>query len=754
MFSILRVSLFLLGSAASTDALNPSSSWKQPGRNHRSSPDHNNHNHRRYRPRPAPVSSASASRLDEPATFDKQQQQQTTSTRNSHKVKGNIPSVDIASLSPAQVEREIVKLGRRGRIDQALQVYYSIDQPVIRQVNAIIDACSRCRPVRLDLAFEILDNSPVPPNVYTFGSLMSVCARAGSVHDAVQLLKSMEDDYGVSPNAVVYNTAVSACGRADPPRPAVALKLLKQARERNLRMSVVGYNAAISAAAHAGDWKGATDLLTQMEQSKADPDSMIPRPDSVSYGTVLSAFERGQEWSRLLEYAEHMQTEGHKLDGLAITSVLHACQSLGLSDEAIRYFNMMKDHDFVNEQRQTAGWKRAGGKAPLEGPDAVAYLLTVSACARGGAWLKGIELLKEYIQLTDIRNKEVDLSIFSAAIKGCEYAGKWEEAFLLLSSMRNQGIEPNEFALSGVIGACGTACAKEFEGDKDASSADVSPMKKAIRLLNVMRKDDKVLSPTTSVYNAAIRTCAEAHELEGALKLYSIMQADGVPVNAFTFGGLMTACERVESIDGLNKVFSLLKQQDGLKANNVIYGAAISCCRKAGEEERALLLLRKMIRDGLKPNVATFNTVLMAQAESRNSGNVARVYKFLTSVDDRPVEPNRQTYNIMIRAFADMKQPKEAESVLRNMRKAGLVPDVDLYTLVVSAYERTGQPLQALRLMESMNAEGYAFYEDKVLNAAFKRALKLTNMVGKTLSSDEKRPLSALDEDDNENFFK
>ena len=669
--------------------------------------------------------------------------------------------------SPLQIERNIISLGRKGKIDQALEIYNSLDQPLIRQMNAIIDACSRSRPVRLDLSFSILRHAPVAPNVYTFGSLMSVCARAGSAQHAIRLLRTMERDYGVEPNAVVYNTAVSACGRANPPQPDLALKLLQEARDRGLRMSVVGYNAAISAAAQAGDWPGAVSLLNQMEKQQIDVDndhkhnlmatddrgdSMIPRPDAVSYGTVLSAFERGRKWQRILEFAEYMQSIGQPLDGLAITSVLHACQSLGLPDEAVRYLNLMKHSTSLNQQRQTAGWQIPGGKTPLDGPDAVAYLLVVSACARGGDWIRGIELLNEYCNTPSIRDREVDVNIFTAAITGCEYAGQWEEAFLLLERMRKNSVEPNERAFAAVIGACATACAKltsselQKGGKRTGKHPVPMPQKKALRLLKVMSKDPNVVSPTPLVYNAAIRCMAEAHDLKRALKLYDALQADNLQPNVITFGSLMTACERTGNTDGMNTVFNLLKGQ-GVQANDVIYGAAISCCRKAFQGERAFLLLNKMIKEGLQPNAATVNTVLMAQAGSRSSSDLARIYKMLRPGSELSVKPNRHTFNIIIRAFAERKQAKEAETVLHHMRDSGFPPDVDLYTLVVSAYERTGQPLKALRLMESMNAEGYAFYEDKVLNAAFKRLLKMANMVGQRLSSD-KQSRSMLDEDD------
>ncbi|KAL7580278.1 hypothetical protein ACA910_013011 [Epithemia clementina (nom. ined.)] len=738
--------------------------------------------HRRPNRRTRPV--VAVSRLEEDTRTDAADSLVPSSIGTDH------PTKDVGSRSPAQIEREIVVLGRKGRIDQALEVFNSLKRPSVRQMNAIIDACSRSRPVRLDLAFDILrtTGAVVPPNVYTFGSLMSVCARAGSVQHAIRLLKTMEREYGVTPNAVVYNSAISACGRANPPQFDVALKLLQESRDRGLRMSVVGYNAAISAAARAGDWQGALDLLRQMEQSRPQPSTIldsdsgddvatriIPRPDAVSYGTVLSAFERGGKWERILEFADYMQSKGQPLDGLAITSVLHACQSLGLADEAIRYLNLMKDSNSLNQQRRrTFGLEFPGGRTPLDGPDAVAYLLAISACARGGDWINGVELLNEYCRNTTIIRRTdptVDVNLYTAAITGCEYAGQWEEAFLLLERMRKANVEPNDVALAAVIGACATACAKLQAAETGTNSKDgkatneLEPMKKALRLLAVMNRDESVVSPTPLVYNAVIRTCAEAHDLKRAFKVFEAMESENnLQPNIVTFGSLMTACERVGSSEGMDTVFNLLKKA-GLKPNDVIYGAAISCCRKAGgEAQRAYMLFQKMVSDGLQPNVATVNTVLMAQAEARNTDNVARVYKLLCSTvagaaskSGLSVKPNRQTFNIIIRAFADKKQAKEAEAVLHDMRESGFPPDVDLYTLVVSAYERTGQPLQALRLMESMNTQGYAFYEDKVLNAAFKRLLKMANMVGQSLAStkEQKQPpksIFVLNESDDDAF--
>jgi len=530
-------------------------------------------------------------------------------------------------------------------------------------------------------------------------------------------------------------------------------------------MNVVGYNAALSACARAGDWQRANALLVELQSKALNNSTTKSMADHVSYGTVLSACVNAEQWDLVLDHARAMEQDDsllESLDTLALTSVLKACQQLGLAKEALHYLDIMKTktmnpidnnnnnqyNDSNNQHpytRKTSGWKRKGVKQPLQGPDAVAYRLAISACARGGAWKEGIQLLQDFQNVT---GEAPDVVAYTAAITGCEYAGEWRRAFTLLDTMRKNEIQPNHVTMAAVIGACATACAKQTSaggGSSDIAFRETGtspmplPQHKALQLLNVMKKDESVVDPNINVYNAAIRACAEACDLKRALSLMKDLQAQGLEPTIVTFGTLMTASERVESIEGANAVFRAMKEH-GMEPNEIIYGAAISCCRKAGQAERAFLLLRKMVREGLSPNVATFNTAIMAQAESKVAHSecmdrAISIYKIMISKSLQVGRPNRQTYNLLIRALAGEKRANEAETLLRRMGEAGYVPDVDLYAATVTAYERTGQPLKALRLMESMREDGYDFYGVEVLNTAFKNAVKLVNVVGRGLTS-------------------
>ncbi|KAL9186472.1 hypothetical protein ACHAXT_005710 [Thalassiosira profunda] len=789
------------------------------------------------------------------------------------------------------VETAVVRLGRRGKTDDALRLYravWTLDglrqrtkqqqsqksgtaadantagetgeptqeliqfasnskvRPTTRLMNSAIDACARSHPpARQEEAFAIFHwaTSPVnadgtkkpggalSPNVFTFGSLLACCARNGDVAKSLELLKVLEkgEEYpDVVPNGVVYSTVISACERAPEPRVDVALEVLNRGMralssngnngpKNNMGggMGVVGYNAAISTLARAAEWRRAVQLLGEMilhssppktseessseQLSRSNPQFepleslredttatplltalsenaaiVVPIPDEVTFGTVLAACERSKKWEALLHVADAAAEYGVRLDGLALTSALHACQQLGLADEALAYLERMKclANEDENEGANAKGRRRRrGNKRPLRGPDGVAYRLAISACARspgGHRWRDGLHLLDEMrlaAQKTNRTDGAPDVMAYTAAIAGCSEAGEYTEALRLIATMRGEGVQPNVVTFSAAIGACASASARaaasqrrdeEADGGGDEAEDDdvTAPMKRALRLLAAMKAPGSAVRPNVVTYNAAIRACAEGLHLQGALDLLTQLETDGLEPTIVTYGSLMTACERVGDVEAASRVFRMVKAQ-GLTANEIIYGAAISCCRRARQPDRALLLLRKMISEELAPNTATFNTVIAALAEGgrrqaersqtssadSNEGplweKALAVYRAMKSTRAPPgVQPNRQTYNILVRCLASGLHPGHAEAVLHDMREAGFVPDVDLYTMTVRSYERCGSPMKALGLMESMREGGeYDFYGIKVFDEAFKSGVRILNKVGRGLSS-------------------
>ncbi|KAK1738237.1 pentatricopeptide repeat-containing protein [Skeletonema marinoi] len=615
---------------------------------------------------------------------------QTTSTQ----IQQPSPEHDIELLSiyksNKHLENNIVRLGRMGRTEQALQLYQAIwtldslkDQyrkivqknksnstpppptsiqlewnneplsphltnfvttsklrPTTRLMNSAIDACARAtRPqIHQHTAFSLYTHATSPqnadgskkysgalsPNVFTFGALLACCARNGDTTQSLELLQDLEEGGrfpDVALNGVIYSTVISACERAEVVDVNLALEVLNNAtvvlagradgsggggtkhnNNQNAVMGVVGYNAAISTMARAMEWKMASQLLDEMiihsttaglhsidnwetsipeeemepllhvlhDERYKDLNIVVPKPDEVTFGTVLAACERSGEWEELLRIAKAAIEYGVKLDGMALTSALHACQQLGLAEDALEYLELMKqlgDEDFPI----TRGRQRMGAKQKLHGPDAVAYRLAISACARapgGHRWQDGIRLLNE-MRTSKYKNCAPDVVAYTAAIAGCSEAGEYTSAMQLIQTMRQEGIQPNVVTFSAVINACASASAnlarKREEEDRSIAMEDVRlPMTRALKLLEAMKSPTSSIKPNIVTYNAAIRACAECLNLAGAFDLLRQLKEDGLEPTIVTYGSLMTACERMGDVEAASKVFRMVKEDDGV----------------------------------------------------------------------------------------------------------------------------------------------------------------------------------------------
>jgi len=758
---------------------------------------------------------------------------------------------------------------KAGLVDTCLDLYNDmIDRHKIEPnaviYSTILSACERCVPPRPQLALKILVEATAPSPLDGDDNSKNNGSRSSSI------VKKNKMDGTI--NIVAYNAAISACARSGQWR--LAMQLLKEMQWQQYPQSS---NDDEFKSSQQHEDENEIDIDEDIDDNYyipskkriLHPRTITPAPDQVTYGTVMAACERSGNWHQVLKVARSMQEQQSsssssssssstvRMDGMALTSALHACQQLGLADEALYYLDQMKLLKQEEEFRDGSGSGhvvRRRQKPPLSGPDAVAYRLAISACARarrsnyytyfnddddaddedgngrsnkdneanisnsaipqqqqqqqGGArWEDGIRLLNEIEQVT---GKPPDVVTYTATIVGCAEAGQWKEAFRLLKEMKTEyNIVPNVVTYSAVISACATASANAVaqlrngsssnentgwydDEDMDMNTSEVKqPLKAALALLDKMATDERLdAKPNIVTYNAAIRASAEGLDVRKAFELMKRLKEAELEPTIVTFGSLMTACERVGNVEGMSLVFRAMKafstassssstttesattndtneSNHVIKPNDVIYGAAISCCRKAGESERAFLLLQKMIRDGIQPNTATFNTAIIAQVEGSSSNNnnngsgsssvpsrlqskqmdqALKIYQLMTPKEEeqqlqsqnrkrkrdnsiKSCSPNRHTYNILICALAANKRPADAEVFLRKMRTDGYIPDVDLFTATVTSYERTRNHLKALALMESMTDYGYDFYEVKLLDKAFKKAIKLANVV-------------------------
>ncbi len=65
-------------------------------------------------------------------------------------------------------------------------------------------------------------------------------------------------------------------------------------------------------------------------------------PDIITYGSIISALERGGQWERALEVFERMRVGGVAPNAYIFTSLISACEEGGQWRQATQLFKQMK----------------------------------------------------------------------------------------------------------------------------------------------------------------------------------------------------------------------------------------------------------------------------------------------------------------------------------------------------------------------------------------------------------------------------
>ncbi|CAJ1335359.1 unnamed protein product [Effrenium voratum] len=156
-----------------------------------------------------------------------------------------------------------------------------------------------------------------------------------------------------------------------------------------------------------------------------------PEKDIVSFNVSLRALERSSKWQHSLALFQEMtENDSPGWDARSVGAVIAACAKGG-------------------------DWQRGLQLLQLCPGDLHCHTALLSAFRRSGAWQQGLQHLRRlrHLQLS------LDPVAFDTALSLCEAEGAWQHAWDLLDDMRQQSLQPS------VAGLC--SAAKALRGRRD-----------------------------------------------------------------------------------------------------------------------------------------------------------------------------------------------------------------------------------------------------------------------------------------------
>lgn len=246
----------------------------------------------------------------------------------------------------------------------------------------------------------------VKPTVYTFNSLLKICAsdKVPRWKEGLSLLSQCQREPGVNPDLITFTTAMRACARGR--QAGKAMELFRVVKDMDMKLDVYVYTTAMDACAKAGGgrhWRKALSLLDEMKEEGISP-------NEVTYGVAVTACGNGGQWERALELLDQMRGMKLKINTITYNSAIAALSTAART-----------------ELKQRTG-------------DADVNIL----------WQKALDLIK-CMEEEGVRR---DVFTYSSAISTCGAAGRWEEAVALIKDMKADGTKPNKVAYTSAISAC------------------------------------------------------------------------------------------------------------------------------------------------------------------------------------------------------------------------------------------------------------------------------------------------------------
>ncbi|ESQ45668.1 hypothetical protein EUTSA_v10010184mg [Eutrema salsugineum] len=518
-----------------------------------------------------------------------------------------------------------------GLAERAVEMFYRIKEfgcdPSVKIYNHVLDTLlGENRFQMIYTVYRNMKRDGFEPNVFTYNVLLKALCKNNKVDGAQKLLVEMSNK-GCSPDAVSYTTVISSM---------CELGMVKEGRELAARFEPVVsvYNALINGLCKDHDHEGAFELMREMVEKGISP-------NVISYSTLINALCNSGEIELSFSLLAQMLKRGchpniHTLSSLvkgcfvrgttvdvldlwnrmitgfellpnvvAFNTLVQGFCSFGNMEKALSVFSHMEENGCSPNIRTYGSLMNGFAKrGSLEGaveiwnkmlthgcsPNVVVYTSMVQALCRHSKF-------KEAESLIEIMSKEncaPSVTTFNAFIKGLCDAGRLDWAEKVFRQMEQQyGCPPNIVTYNELLDGL----------------SKTNRIEEAYGLTREISMRGVEWSSTT--YNTLLHGSCNAGLPGIALQLVGKMVVDGKSPDEITMNMMMLAyCKQGKAeraVQMLDQVSCGGRkwQPDVISYTNVIWGLCSSDCK-----EDAVILLERMIREGIVPSIATWNVLV------------------------------------------------------------------------------------------------------------------------------------------------
>ncbi|XP_078447901.1 pentatricopeptide repeat (PPR) superfamily protein isoform X2 [Wolffia australiana] len=526
------------------------------------------------------------------------------------------PSPDVVARTSL-----LVAHARLGLLSHARHLFDEIPLPSRDPVsyNSIISAYSRSAlPLPAIQLYRQMIIDGLCPDDYTFTGVLSAAAALPGIRLAdCSQLHAAAVKYGAEPVVSVSNALVAlyfACSSDDGRGAASARRVfegMSAKDELTWTTMLVGYT-------RRGDVSSAWELF----------EGMSHRCDVV-WNAMISGFVQQGRFSEAVELFRRMSLEEVPMDEFTFTSIISACASCGL----------VRDGKAVHGRIVRSAVLELGPSAsslPVENALVTFYCksgdmeaaqrvfqrirdkdeVSWNAILSGFVSVGEIGEAQRVFELMPGKNRVAWTVIISALAQN----GLGEEGLRLFVSMKREGIEPCDFAISAALAASAMLGALELgcqlhgqlvrHGHDSSNSAGNSLVTMYARCgaMEAARQVFVDMPHTDSVsWNAMIAALGQHGHGPEAVELFEEMCQKGINPDRVSFLTILSACNHAGMVEEGKRIFKAMEEDHGLVPGEDHYGQMVDLLGRAGRLEEAMDFLNSL---QFEPGPAIWEAIL------------------------------------------------------------------------------------------------------------------------------------------------
>ncbi|KAI8534284.1 hypothetical protein RHMOL_Rhmol10G0078400 [Rhododendron molle] len=530
--------------------------------------------------------------------------------------------------------------------------------------SAIVDMYAKCR--KLGESLQFFREMP-ERNCVSWSAVIAGCVQNEELVGGLELFKEMQQE-GVGISQSTYASILRSCA---------GLSAVRLGAQFHAHAIKAGFQSDIIVGTATLDMYAKCDCLLEARKIF----NSLPTHNLQSYNAMIIGYAQCYRGLDAFQVFRLLMKSGFGFDDISLSGALSACA-------------MMKGY--------LAGIQVHGlAIKSIFWTDVCVANAILDMYGKCGALMEAHFLFDEM----EIR----DAVSWNAIIAAYGQNGYEEATLSLFVWMLRWGMEPDDFTYGSVLKACagGQAlnCGMEVHNrviksgmgfDLFVGSAIVDMYCKCAKVEEAEKLHDRMEEQQSMVsWNAMISGFSSAEKSEEAQKFFSRMLEMGVKPDSFTYATVLDTCANLATV-GLGKQIHAQIIKHELQSDVFISSTLVDMYSKCGNMQDSRLMFDK----SPKRDFVTWNALICGYTQHGLGEEALRVFD---EMQVEGVKPDHATFVSVLRVCAHMGLVEKGLHYFYSMSSDfGLDPQLEHFSCIVDILGRSGQVSHALRFIHEM----------------------------------------------------